>query len=86
MVMTLPRRRLREPSAFLKDRYCVSIGELAARTGLDRTTLNAVFVGRRQPMYATMVVIAEALDIRVGELAAALQEFQDSCTSVAESA
>ena len=82
MVMELQRRRLREPSAYLKEKYGVTITELAVLSGLDRTTLNSIWVGRRKPMYATARAIATALGIEMGELDRALQRFQDSCPVV----
>jgi transcriptional regulator with XRE-family HTH domain len=82
MVMELGRRRLREPSAYLREKYGVSISELATLTGLDRTSLHSMFTGRRQPMYTTMLKVSEALGITVTALDAALQEFQASSPQV----
>ena len=82
MVMELQRRRLREPSAFLKEKYGVSIGELAEKTGLDRTTIHAIWVGRREPLYSTAQLIAVTLGIDLATLDAALVEFRAAAPEV----
>lgn len=54
-------------AALLDERQMTQL-ELAARVGVTRAAMSRYVSGEREPRFATLVVIAEALDVHVEEL------------------
>lgn len=46
----------------------MSMSELAAATGVGKATLSAIESGQANPRFDTLVALAEAMDVEVGEL------------------
>lgn len=51
-----------------RERQGITLDELARRTGLSKPHLSRIESGDRQPAIATLLGLAEALDVRVGRL------------------